>query len=445
MSIIDPAPQFDSNKYDTEGYYKLLKTGRVPELQNLLRKANDQYMYWSEIRHRIPTGVDVKAEEIWAYIKIGRTINQKVTVIKDGNNNLFTYWIPDSLYRAISEVDKWSGGVITTENPSGLPDKERYIINSLMEEAIASSQLEGASTENRVAKELLRTGRKPEDHDERMIFNNWKAMQYIRANVKNEITSERIREVHSILTQGTLKNPEESGKFRTTDDVAVYYRDEIVHTPPKADSLKERINNLCEFANTDSEDKWIHPIIKGTMLHFGLAYDHPFVDGNGRTARALMYWYILSRGYSLFQYLSISKHFLRAPGQYVKAYLYTEHDDNDLTYFLVYNLASVSFALKDLRKYLHEKQGEVVKANQLLNKVRGLNLRQKSLIYHSIQHADTVYTIEAHKNSHGIAYETARKDLMLLVKKGFLKEQKEGKRMLIFMPSGKVLEKLKIQ
>jgi Fic family protein len=210
-----------------------------------------------------------------------------------------------------------------------------------MEEAIASSQLEGASTEYRVAKELLRTGRKPEDHDERMIFNNWKAMQYIRANVKNKISSERIRELHSILTEGTLKNPEESGKFRTTDDVVVYYRNEIVHTPPKADTLKERISNFCDFANTDNEEKWIHPIIKGTMLHFWLAYDHPFIDGNGRTARALMYWYILSRGYSLFQYLSISKHFLRAPGQYEKAYLHTEHDDNDLTYFLVYNLASV--------------------------------------------------------------------------------------------------------
>lgn len=443
MGTIDPAPQFDSNRYDVEGYLRLFNIGRIPELQNLLRKANDEYMYWSEIRNRIPEGVDVKAEEIWAYIKIGRIANKKSTVIRDRDNNPFTYWMPDYLYRAISEIDKWSGGMITTDHPSGLPDKERYIINSLMEEAIASSQLEGASTEYRVAKELLRTGRKPEDHDELMIFNNWKAMQYIRANVKNEISSERIRELHSILTEGTLKNPEESGKFRTTDDVAVYYRDEVVHAPPKADTLKDRINNLCVFANTDNEDKWIHPIIKGTMLHFWLAYDHPFIDGNGRTARALMYWYILSRGYSLFQYLSISKHFLRAPGQYVRAYLYTEHDDNDLTYFLVYNLASVGFALRELRKYLQEKQKEVSKANQLLHKVRGLNLRQKSLIYHSIQHPDTIYTIEAHKNSHGIAYETARKDLMVLVTKGFLKEQKEGKRMLIFVPSGKALEKLK--
>ena len=156
-----------------------------------------------------------------------------------------------------------------------------------------------------------------------------------------------------------------------------------------------------------------------------------------------MYWYLLSRGYELFQYLSISKHFLRAPGQYVRAYLYTEHDDNDLTYFLVYNLFSISFALNELRKYLKITQQEVSKANQLLGRFRGLNLRQKSLIYHSIQHPDTIYTIEAHKNTHGIAYDTARKDLMFLASKGFLRIQKEGKKLLLFLPTGRAIEKLR--
>lgn len=443
MTIIEPIPNIQNIIKNLDSFTKICKIAEMPELENFIKRANDDYYYWSDIRYRISAGVDVKAEEIWAYIKIGRNMNRKSSPIKDKNNKYFTYWIPDCLLRGISDVDKWLGGMITTDQPFGLPERERYIISSLMDEAIASSQLEGASTEYKVAKEMLRTGRKPKDKNEQMIVNNWKALQYIRTNIRNKFSKEKICELQAILTQEAIDDPKDSGKLRTKDDVNVMYRGEVIHIPPKADTLKERIKALCEFANNDDEDNWVHPVIKGAMIHFWLAYDHPFADGNGRTARALMYWYLLSRGYMLFQYLSISRHFVRAPGQYVRAYLHSEHDENDLTYFLVYNLVSIRFALTKLRNYLKHKQKEIVNANQMLIKFRGLNFRQKSLIHHSIQHPDTMYTIEAHRNTHGVAYDTARNDLMNLVSKGFLKKQREGKRLFLFIPSGKALEKLK--
>lgn len=443
MSIIQPPPKFDAIFYDTGNFLKIIEACQKPELQNLVHKANDRYFYWSDIIHRVPANAGIKPEEIWAYLKLGRRVNRKITPIADKDNRFFTYWISDSLHRGISEVDKWSGGQIITDQPFGLPAKERYIIHSLMDEAIASSQLEGASTEYRVAKEMLRSGRKPKDKNEQMIFNNWNAMRLIRENTKKPLSVDMLYELQATLTQDTLKFPGEAGKFREKDDIFVRYRDEIVHIPPKADTLKERMNRLIDFANNDDEENWVHPVIKGAIIHFWLAYVHPFSDGNGRTARALMYWYLLSRGYEIFQYLSISKHFLRAPGQYVRAYLYAECDDNDLTYFLVYNLLSMRFALNELRKYLKNKQQEISKANDLLGKFRGLSLRQKTLIYHSLRHPDTVYTIEGYKNTHGVAYDTARKDLIALASKGFLRLKKEGKRLLIFFPTGKAIDKLR--
>jgi len=443
MSIIESPPKLDPIFQDSGKLLNIVKVCQTQEIQSLIHRANDRYFYWTDLAHRIPANTEIKAEEIWAYLKLGRSANRKIAPIVDKKNQFFTYWIPDCLHRSISEVDKWSGGQIITDQPFGLPAKEKYIINSLMDEAIASSQLEGASTEYRIAKEMLRSGRKPKDKNEQMIFNNWNGMQFIRENNRKPFSMDKLYELHTILTQETLKYPNEAGKLRETDDIHVIYRDEIVHIPPKADTLKEQIKRLIEFVNNDDEENWIHPVIKGAMVHFWLAYYHPFTDGNGRTARALMYWYLLSRGYELFQYLSISKHFLRAPGQYVRAYLYTEQDDNDLTYFLVYNLLSIRFALNDLRKYFKYKQQEIAKANELLGRFRGLNLRQKSLIYHSLQHPDTIYTIEAHKNTHGIAYDTARKDLMALVTKGFLKIEKEGKRLLVFLPTGKTIDKLR--
>ncbi|MDD5269939.1 MAG: Fic family protein [Candidatus Omnitrophica bacterium] len=442
MSIIESPPDYSFVFKSPDSFSRILKASQLPELQDLIRKANDRYFYWTDLAHRIPANIEAKPEEVWAYLKMTRSANMRNTPIMDKKGNYFTYWIPDCLHRGISEVDKWSGGQIITDQPFGLPSKERYIINSLMDEAIASSQLEGASTEYEVAKNMLRSGRKPKDKNEQMIVNNWNAMQFIRENKKKPFSMDRLFELHTILTLDTLESPSQAGRFRETDDISVTYRDEVVHIPLKAEMLKERIEKLIEFASNDDEENWVHPVIKGAMIHFWLGYDHPFIDGNGRTARALMYWYLLGQGYELFQYLSISKHFLRAPGQYVRAYLYTESDENDLTYFLYYNLLSIRFALNDLRKYFKSKQHEISKANDLLNKFRGLNLRQKSLIYHSIQHPDTIYTIETHKNTQGIAYDTARKDLMALVLKDFLKMEKQGRRLLLFHPTEKIIDKL---
>ena len=443
MPIVDPTPNLSSVYNNLEKLKNVVSMGQSETLRPLIQRANDKYYYWSEVKYRVPAGVPVSPEEVWAYLKMGRAANMKQTPVIDKEGHPFTYGITDSLHREISHIDKWSGGVITSDYPGGLPSKERYIVHSLMDEAIASSQLEGASTEYRVAKEMLRTGRKPENKHEQMIFNNWKAMQFIRDHIGKNITIERLCEIQTIITQDTLDNPSEAGRLRDRDDIVVKYRDDIVHEPPKAITLKSRMEKLCEVANQDEGEQWMHPVIKGAMLHFWIGYDHPFTDGNGRTARAIMYWYLLNRGYLLFQYLSISKHFVRAPGQYVRAYLYTENDQNDLTYFLVYNLSAIRYALMELQRYLQRKQAEIADANQRLRSFPGLNMRQKAIVYDALQHPGRRYTIDAHRITHGIAYDTARRDLLDLVTKRFLHKAREGKRLWVFYPTGRVLERLR--
>lgn len=444
MPIVDPTPNLQLVYGDKDKVANIVSMSHSPTLQPLIQRSTEKYYYWSEIKYRIPAGIKVSPEEVWAYIKLVRRGNQKLIPMFDKDNKPFTYWVTDWLHRELSQVDKWSGGTITTNYPGGLPSRERYIISSLMDEAIASSQLEGATTEYRVAKEMLRTGRKPKNEDEQMIFNNWKAMQFIREHTKDNVGVEMLCEIQSILTQDTLDDPQKAGKLRETDDdIVVKYRDEIVHEPPPADTLKARMEKLCAFANEDSDGRWIHPVIKGAMLHFWIGYDHPFCDGNGRTARALMYWYLLNRGYWIFQYLSISKHFVRAPGQYVRAYCYTENDENDLTYFLVYNLSAIRYALQELRRYLERKTAEIMNADQLLRSFPGFNRRQKALIYDAIQHPGRSYAIKAHKNTHGIAYDTARRDMLDLVKKKFLLQSREGRKLLIFHPVDRLMERLR--
>ena len=442
MPIVRTPPDSNKGLANLLNDPSFLDKARTPEFQKVIQRANERYVPWERFQYwTMPSGLS--HESVWGYLKLGRGVNRKYIPLVDKQGKLFSYWITDSMLKALNVIDLWSGGTITTDHPGGLPPKEQYIISSLMEEAIASSQLEGAATTRQVAKEMLRSGRKPANTNEQMILNNWDTMQYIRSNRGMKLTPEKLMDIHQLVTEKTL-DPDEAGRLRTKDDIIVTYNNETVHVPPLAETLPQRVEALCHFANDNGDEHWIHPVVKGAIIHFQLAYDHPFTDGNGRTARALMYWYLLSRKYLLFEYLAISRYFLRAPGQYARAYLYTETDEGDLNYFLQYNLRAITLAIMDLRLYLNRKQKEISRSNELLRSYRGLNARQKTLIYHAIRHPDALYTIEQHKNYHGTVYQTARMDLLHLATKGFLKKAKQGKEF-VFLPCEGMIEKLRVK
>ena len=131
--------------------------------------------------------------------------------------------------------------------------------------------------------------------------------------------------------------PGAAGRFRRKDErisVMDATHSVVLHTPPDADSLPARLERLCAFANQAQDtEPFVHPVVRAILVHFMLGYDHPFVDGNGRTARALFYWSVARSGYWLMEYLSISRLLMKAPAQYARAYLHTETDANDATLF----------------------------------------------------------------------------------------------------------------
>lgn len=112
-----------------------------------------------------------------------------------------------------------------------------------MEEAIRSSQLEGATTSRAVAKEMLRSGREPQDRSERMVANNYRALQFMREEIGESLSSQSILELHRIVTEGTLDDPATAGRLQRPGEprVAVFDRDggRRVHAPPPAEQLPE--------------------------------------------------------------------------------------------------------------------------------------------------------------------------------------------------------------
>jgi Fic family protein len=261
-----------------------------------------------------------------------------------------------------------------------------------------------------------------------MILNNFVAMQFVRENLSEPLTVNFVCELHRMLTEDTLDDPNKVGCFREKED-QIQVEDQIgnvLHVPPQVEELPDRMIRLCEFANERDSDQFLHPVTRAVILHFQLAYDHPFFDGNGRTARALFYWSMLSQGYWLAEYLSISSILKNAPAQYARSFLFTETDENDLTYFLDYQLGVIRRAIDDLQEFLTRKIDEIGQVEALLKRWTEFNHRQLAVLGHALRHPGARYTIRSHQRSHNVVYETARTDLLDLAEMDLLIQRKRG-------------------
>ncbi|HEV7771300.1 MAG TPA: Fic family protein [Solirubrobacterales bacterium] len=393
--------------------------------------TRDRYLHWDKLRHlEPPTGLS--SEQWWLKTKLARSDELRRLPLTDPEGYAFGYTLPDIVLRRLHRIDQRCAGevamdeVVTSEREAG----NRFLVNSLMEEAIRSSQLEGATTSRVVAKELLRSGREPKDRSERMIANNYRALQFMREEISEGLDLDSILELHRILTERTLDDPSGAGRLQQPGEprVAVFEGEKRIHVPPPAAQLPERMRLLCEFANEgDGGDQFVHPVVRAIVLHFWLAYDHPFADGNGRTARILFFWAMHRAGYWLAEYLPISRLIRNAPAQYGRAFLETETDGGDTTYFLLHQLGLIERSIEDLHLYLQRKIAEQRNVERALDAVEGLNGRQLVLLTHAVKHPDHVYTFGGHARSHRVTHETARADLGGLAKRGLLARRRRGR------------------
>ncbi len=400
-----------------------------------------KYLHWDDLRYREPPA-GLTRQAWWMSILLGRASLLQTLPLLDKWGRAFRFGCPSPVLIDLHHIDRDAAGQI--KSAAGQPigeDEGRYLINSLIEEAITSSQLEGASTTRQVAAAMLKSGRKPRDHSERMIFNNYRAMEHLRSIKADALTPERVLELHRLLTEETLEDPADAGRLRRANDIKVIDpRDNtLLHDPPCYTELPARLERLCEFANADEDSTpFVHPILRAILLHFMIGYDHPFADGNGRTARALFYWSVARSGYWLLEYTSISHVIRRAPAKYMKAYLHTETDGNDTTYFLLHQLSTIRQSITALHDYIDRKSREQRETEKLLSasaKLRSrFNHRQIALLNHALRNRGQDYRIDAHQRSHKVVYQTARNDMIGLHQLGLLEKAQQGNAFVFYAP-----------
>ena len=384
----------------------------------LVDKINEKYEYWDTVKYKkCPKGCSSK--QLWTYVKASRTKN----MIRVWTQYNILLGITNQMQRMCHDFDMNFGGFWGTSSIISGDNRERYLNSSLMEEAIFSSQMEGAATTRQVAKDMLRKKMTPKDKSQQMIVNNYQTIQFVVQNQNTPLTVELLQHIHRLMTDKTLDNPEDAGRFRTNDDVVVEngITHEIVHRPPSYTEIPSFMKDLCKFFNEEKPKVFIHPIIRGIIIHFMIAYMHPFVDGNGRTARALFYWYMLKQKYWLTEYLSISRVIAKSKKSYEKSFLYTEADNNDIGYFVAYNLYVLDLSFKQLQGYLKRKQEEKKAANTFLQ-LGDINDRQAQIIKMFVNNPKEVITVKDIQSKFFISATTAKGDIMGLVDRGLINE-----------------------
>lgn len=418
--MIEKAPKINLKNISLDSLNFVKKASSFSKVYN---KIQEEYLYWDKVKYL--KDKNLTNEILWGTVKILRKLNNNTISLKskgDFNNYFFNFNTNQYLSQKLQYLDTNFGAGLQKEKLLSDLDKQQYLNNALMEESIFSSMIEGATTTRVKAKDMLRKNKKPLNKSEQMILNNYKTIQYISEHQEKDMSIDMLYDIHQLVTENTLED-ENVGVFRQTNDVNVVNEitGEIVHTPPNHDEVEALMKSFCDFFNNNPKEDFIHPIVKGSILHFLIGYIHPFVDGNGRTARAIFYWYLLKNGYWLTEYLSISRVIMKTKVQYEKAYLYTEIDDMDVTYFIHYQVKVLLRAFEELKTYVAKKKKEQSKLTKYL-KIDGLNERQATLLQKIEEDNNRFFTVKEVENTFNVTNQTARNDIEELVKKGLLKK-----------------------
>ena len=405
-------------KIDKKTLVNALLKGIDPNIMPVVDKVNADYEYWDKAKYKkLPEGFT--PQMLWANVKASR-LRSMIPVWNKYSINLC---VTSQMQRLCHEFDMKFGSFWEVEGDTQSSERKYYLSSSLMEEAIYSSKMEGASTTRIVAKDMLRKKKSPQNKSQQMIVNNYNTIQYIVEHKDEPLTEELLLTIHRLMTEKTLDNPEDAGRFRTNDKVVVadMVEGDIIYTPPSFQEIPEFVESLCDFFNNDNPRTFIHPIIRGIIVHFMLAFMHPFVDGNGRTARALFYWYMLKEGYKLTEYMSISRVIAKSKSNYEKSFRYVENDGNDMGYFVAYNLEALEISFQQLRDYIQRKQREKSAASSFMM-AGNINQRQALVLQRLKEEPETIFTVKDVQEQFSVSSMTARKDLADLVQQGYLTE-----------------------
>lgn len=211
--------------------------------------------------------------------------------------------------------------------------------------------------------------------DEKELFNYKKAMDYVSRYVKVEepVTGDIIRDIHKIIVEGVRGGSADPGNYRTLQNYIVNsLSGEVIYTPPPASEVEELMDELIEWINSSKD---ISPLIVAGIAQFQFVHVHPFLDGNGRTARLLCTLILYKKGYDFKKLFSISEYYDRNRGAYYDAIQNVREKNMDMTSWLEYFTEGLKSQMADVKN-----RGEkIIRKDIIIERAGNLKLNERQI------------------------------------------------------------------
>ena len=333
------------------------------------------------------------------------------------------FTITNKINNALLEIERARGFLDATKL------KDDWIIQmqseALILEAHHSTHNEGTEL-TLVQAQLILTGGHVDDirpDDRQELLNYKEAMDFVSEYLdkKTEITEGLIKNVHHILVKDVRGGTLEPGQYRQVQNYVVNTATrEIIYTPPEPEEVPELMKEFVEWLNNIDD---VPPVLAAGIAQHKFVDIHPFIDGNGRTARVLCTLVLYLHGYDFKRLFSLSEFYdTNRPGYY-RAIQAVREEYKDLTPWLEYFIDGLKVQMLEVKD-----RGEAtIKKEIIMEKAKkaGLNERQKMIMMNLLENRKA--SVDDIRQELDVVRRTVQRDFAILVDAGFVREVAKSK------------------
>jgi Fic family protein len=332
------------------------------------------------------------------------TFNPKFTITPKVNKALVEIERVRGFLDAVKLKDDW------------LADMQK---KALILESHHSTHIEGTALSLEQAQNILE-GKKLKGinrDDEKELLNYKKAMDFIAKyiGIDDPIAEGIIRELHKVTVKGVRGEKADPGNYRKIQNYVVNsLTREIIYTPPGPLEVPHLMREFVDWINRVED---VSPVLTAGIAQFQFVHIHPFIDGNGRTARLLSTLILYKTGYDFKRLFSISEYYDKDRPGYYKAIQTVRNNDMDMTVWLEYFVTGLRSQMEEIQ----EKGKQIIKQDTALQKIKraGLNARQEKAIKYLLRKGSI--SVNEYQSAVSCIRRTAQRDLDNLMEKGIIR------------------------
>lgn len=394
-------------------------------MQQYIQQFMDNYLPKEEIIHRLPVSMPI--EPFWESLTRARQEKRMLLPLLDQSDQLLYLVVNKTISNNSDKVANFA----RRELEADLSGMEEDISATMLEEALASAEVEGITIPRDRARRLVRYHQNPVTLAEETVVNNYAAISYMMAHLHEPLTLPVIEEMARLLTM-RRGAPTLTGYRR--ENVSVARGRQVIYNPPDTYKIPSMMISLEDFIRESP----LHPILRACIAHYYLLYIYPYADGNGRLARLVGAMMLIQGGYGFFRHAALSREVAMDQDAYEKAMTYVEQSAGDVTYFVDVTARMLAESLEVMEHHLsHEVWGK--KTLSAVEKSR-LPKRLKKGMAWLINTSKQDVTVEDWRKKHRVSTETARNDLLLLRDYNILSRTMEGRKAVFSIQWGKPIQ-----